>query len=146
METPTWEQLTTAGADVRLARIAAITDDGTVRVALSDDCIVSADRLESVSIESVRRAHADQRRVMVFLDRQDETQPVILGVVADPFSTQAIVDGENFEIRGDQQVTLRCGKASITLTRAGKIMVRGTYLSSRSSGVNRVKGASVQIN
>lgn len=41
---------------------------------------------------------------------------------------------------------LRCGKASITLTRSGKIILRGTYISSRSSGVIRIKGGSVQIN
>ena len=41
---------------------------------------------------------------------------------------------------------LRCGKASITLTREGKVLIKGAYLSSRSSGVNRIKGGSVQIN
>ena len=28
----------------------------------------------------------------------------------------------------------------------GKVLIRGTYLLSRSSGVNRIKGGSVQIN
>ena len=41
---------------------------------------------------------------------------------------------------------LRCGQASLTLTRAGKILLSGTYVLSHSSGVNRVKGGSVQIN
>ncbi len=49
-------------------------------------------------------------------------------------------------IEADKEITLRCGASSITLTRAGKIIVRGKYLSSRSSGVNRIKGGSVQIN
>ena len=31
-------------------------------------------------------------------------------------------------------------------TRAGKVLVRGAYVSSRSSGVQRIKGGSVQIN
>ena len=30
--------------------------------------------------------------------------------------------------------------------RAGKVLIRGAYLLSRSSGVNRIKGGSVQIN
>ena len=34
---------------------------------------------------------------------------------------------------------LRCGKASITLTRAGKVLFHGTYVSNRSSGVLRLK-------
>ena len=33
-----------------------------------------------------------------------------------------------------------------TLTRAGKILIRGAYLLARSSGVNRIQGGSVQIN
>lgn len=45
-----------------------------------------------------------------------------------------------------KQLTLRCGKASITLTKSGKIILRGKYILSRSEGVNRIKGGSVQIN
>jgi hypothetical protein len=34
----------------------------------------------------------------------------------------------------------------LTLTHAGKVLIRGAYVLSRSSGVNRIKGGSVQIN
>ena len=46
-------------------------------------------------------------------------------------------------LTADKEIELRCGKASITLTKAGKILLRGEYLLSRSSGVNRIKGGSV---
>ena len=59
---------------------------------------------------------------------------------------QVIVDGKRVTIQGAEEITLKCGKASITLTKAGKILIRGTYLSNRSSGVNRILGGSVQIN
>ena len=59
---------------------------------------------------------------------------------------QVIVDGKQITIQGAEEITLRCGKASITLTKSGKILLRGTYLSNRSSGVNRILGGSVQIN
>jgi hypothetical protein len=55
-------------------------------------------------------------------------------------------DGEQFVIRAKARLVLRCGKASITLTRAGKVLIKGAYVSSRASGVNRVKGGSVQLN
>jgi hypothetical protein len=45
-----------------------------------------------------------------------------------------------------KQLVFRCGRASITLTEDGKVLIQGTYLSSRSSGVHRIKGGSVQIN
>ena len=40
----------------------------------------------------------------------------------------------------------RSPEASITLTRAGKVLIQGSYVSSRSTGVNRIKGGSVQLN
>jgi len=59
---------------------------------------------------------------------------------------EARVDGERVVISAEEEIVLQCGNASITLTRAGKILLRGAYLLSRSSGVNRIKGGSVQIN
>lgn len=56
------------------------------------------------------------------------------------------VDGERVTIEGAEEVTFKCGKASITLTKSGKILIRGTYLLNRSSGVNRILGGSVQVN
>ena len=56
------------------------------------------------------------------------------------------VDGKRVVIEGHEEITLSCGEASITLTKAGKILIRGTYLQSRSSGVNRILGGSVQVN
>jgi len=56
------------------------------------------------------------------------------------------VDDERLVLTAKREIVLRCGKASITLTRAGKILIHGEYLLSRASGVNRIKGGSVQIN
>jgi hypothetical protein len=56
------------------------------------------------------------------------------------------VDGKKVTLTGEEEVTLQCGKASITLTRAGKVLITGDYVLSRSRGVNRIKGGSVQIN
>jgi len=53
------------------------------------------------------------------------------------------VDGERVVFDAKKEIVLRCGKASITLTRAGKVLIRGAYLLNRSSGVNRIKGGSV---
>lgn len=49
-------------------------------------------------------------------------------------------------LTAEEDVTIRCGASSITLTAAGKIIIRGKYIVSRSSGVQRIKGGSVQIN
>ena len=77
-------------------------------------------------------------------------RPILLGRIVKPVTEVeaevAVPEAEVQEIAGDRELTLRCGKASITLTRAGKIILRGTYISSRSSGMNRIKGGSVQLN
>ncbi|MGE0756360.1 MAG: DUF6484 domain-containing protein [Pirellulaceae bacterium] len=49
-------------------------------------------------------------------------------------------------LSAEQQIELRCGKASIILTRAGKVLIRGQYVLSRAAGVHRIRGGSVQIN
>lgn len=59
---------------------------------------------------------------------------------------QVDLDGQRITLRAEQELVLRCGDASITLTRSGKILLRGTYLSSRSTGVNKIKGGSIQLN
>jgi hypothetical protein len=91
------------------------------------------------------------REVALMFESGDPSKPIVLGVLQrpgrpDPKSLQVQMDGETLVFTGKQEIVLRCGKASITLTRAGKVLLRGAYVSSRSSGVNRVKGGSVQIN
>jgi hypothetical protein len=100
---------------------------------------------------------------LVFIDG-DPARPLVLGLIrrSPPLpNTEAIadapaepapppldvrLDGERVILTAREQIELRCGKASLILTRAGKVLIRGAYLLSRSSGVNRIKGGSVQIN
>jgi hypothetical protein len=86
--------------------------------------------------------------VMGLVQHPEGQQPELPGVISSgslsPVEVQ--VDGERLVFTAQKEIVLRCGKASITLTRAGKVLIRGNYLLSRSSGVNRIKGGSVQIN
>jgi len=79
-------------------------------------------------------------------DGQDQAEPRVKTPTVSRPIVQATLDGEQLVLTAEQEIVLRCGEASLTLTRAGKVLVRGTYLVSRSSGVNRIKGGSVQIN
>jgi hypothetical protein len=96
---------------------------------------------------------ASSRRVLLAFDGDPSGQPIVVGVVqAVPAAVSssagraAVVDGENVVLEGEEQVELRCGKASIVLTKAGKILIQGTYISSRSSGAHRIRGGSVEVN
>jgi len=84
----------------------------------------------------------------------DLRRPILIGLIepaagaalVPPVTQMAEVDGKQLVFSAEEEIVFRCGEASITLTKAGKILLRGTYLLSRSSGVNRIKGGSVQIN
>ena len=95
------------------------------------------------------------REVALAFQDGDPAKPVILGFIHQSAGTRerepepeldARVDGERITFTAKKEIVLSCGKASITLTRARKVLIRGAYLLSRSSGVNRIKGGSVQIN
>jgi hypothetical protein len=50
------------------------------------------------------------------------------------------------EIAAGEKLTLQCGESSIVLSGDGSVIIRGTRIVSRSKGINRIKGAAVQIN
>jgi hypothetical protein len=108
----------------------------------------------TVAVESA----AIGREVALMFEGGDPRRPIILGLIHQPgrsvvatkqtpiegFDVQA--DGERMVLSAKQELVIRCGKASITLTSAGKVLIRGAYLLARSSGVNCIQGGSVQIN
>ena len=59
---------------------------------------------------------------------------------------EARVDGKRVVLEGQDEVVLKCGEASITLKRDGKLILRGAYVETHAKGVNRIKGGSVKIN
>ncbi|MEE9356148.1 MAG: DUF6484 domain-containing protein [Methylococcaceae bacterium] len=93
-------------------------------------------------------------QVALLFEGGDSQRPIVIGRIQHPEeivqpSEQTIcaeLDNERIEFIAKKEIVLRCGKASLTLTKAGKIILRGSYVLSRSTGVNRIKGGSVQIN
>jgi len=103
------------------------------------------------------------REVVLGIDRGNPKKPIILGMLCRPGETMtrqsepttsepprtsddSSSDKDRLVLTAGKEIILRCGAASITLTHAGKVLIRGAYLLSRSSGINRIKGGSVQIN
>lgn len=94
------------------------------------------------------QGHPMKPVVMGFLQHPQPKEVQLLEQILskDNHSLDVNVDSETLTLSANREIILRCGEASITLTRAGKILLKGKYLLSRSSGVNRIKGGSVQIN
>lgn len=91
--------------------------------------------------------------VALLFENADPARPLLIGVIRQPeprrtdaTRTTADLDGERLVLSAQREIVLKCGKSSITLTRAGKVLIRGAYLLSRSSGINRIKGGSIQVN
>ena len=137
---------------VVVGELIALTDDGrTPLVAFPSQPGTAA--TPARSIVDLHGAHIGSAVVLAF-DAGDITRPIVMGVVRSGRETSldapAVVDldadGERLLVSAREQLVLRCGKASITLTRAGKVLLQGEYVSARSNGVIRIKGGSVQLN
>ncbi len=94
------------------------------------------------------------KQVALMFERGDSNLPIVMGCIVDPVADKmnsralasAEIDGDALLLSAEKEIILKCGESSITLTKAGKIILRGKYILSRSSGMNRIKGGSVQIN
>jgi hypothetical protein len=102
--------------------------------------------LAAISTQTPNDANRERPVALSFVEG-DPGQPVILGFIQEAEQDMtATVDNDVLTLTADKQIVLQCGKSSITLTRAGKIIIKGAYLSNHSTGVNRIKGGSVQLN
>ncbi len=115
--------------------------------------------LLSLCVVSISRADLDaaiaDRRAAVLLFVVATGQPVLLGL-RQPLpaleaelpteSLTAAVDGKRVLLEGQDEIVLRCGKASLTMRRNGRIVIRGVQVESRATGRNRIKGGAVLIN
>jgi hypothetical protein len=132
--------------------VALATDGRTPLVTFPGQPTASAAAARSVV--DLHGAHVGSAVVLLF-DGGDPSKPIVMGVLRSdngwplsdrPGQVDVTPDGERLVVTAKEQLVLRCGKASITLTSDGKVMIDGAYVCSRSSGVNRIKGGSVQLN
>lgn len=95
--------------------------------------------------------------VVVLFEGGSHQRPIIIGVIqargvaSVPANSSARhisidADDDRFIVTAEREIILRCGESSITLTRAGKVIIKGNYILSRSAGYNKIKGAAIDIN
>jgi len=110
--------------------------------------------VSAASTIDVHGCHIGHQVVLLF-ERGEADKPIIVGLVRGqqpwpleqtPGQVEVDADGARLIVTAKEQLVLRCGSASITLTRAGKVLIQGEYVSSTSAGVMRIKGGSVQLN
>jgi hypothetical protein len=102
-----------------------------------------------------------ERAVLLLFEGGDPAHPVILGLIHDklfspmtmasklpisPQDSEVFLDGKRIVLDAREEIILRCGKGSIRIHKNGKIVIKGSHLVSRSSGQNRMQGASLALN
>jgi len=162
-----------AAEGVRVGRVVRINDSGQPLVDFSGNQRgpLAARFTGSLDLALLREAAASGKEVLLAFENNDPARPVIIDTLFSLLDevdlpaptrkeaaeeamelepeeelTDVTVDGKRVCFNAEEEIVLRCGKASITLTKAGKVIIRGAYVLNRSSGVNRIKGGSVQIN
>ena len=84
---------------------------------------------------------------LVFVDA-DPKRPIVIGKLEHPSrpSPTETKTKRELVLEAERELTIRCGKSSIKLTHDGRLELRGKYLLSRASSVNRVRGGVIQLN
>lgn len=149
----------TAGA--QLATIVALDADGALVLDLGDGTPVAGRLATSATRERLEAAIRERRQVVVVFEHADRTRPLVVGWLETPRPAAKAAardtsaglpfidvdaDGRRLRVTAQDELVLQCGKASITLRRNGRVIVRGTYVETSSEGTNRIKGGQVQIN
>lgn len=138
---------------VVVGELVGVVDDGATALVVFPGGSESA----AVGARSVMDLHGVHvgRQVVLLFEGADQSRPIVIGVVrgpngwpldSSPGHVEVDADGRRLIIDAKEKLVLRCGKARITLTKAGKVLIEGEQVSSRARGVNRVKGGSVQLN
>lgn len=134
---------------------------------------VAAMSIVALDAAAIEEAVRERRAVVLLFDGGDISRPIVIGFVEPinptplldlmmetaaapeaapsepsepPPAIEAKVDGKRVVVEAEDEVELRCGKASITLRRNGRVVIRGAYVETHAEGVNRIKGGSVAIN
>lgn len=134
---------------VLIGWLVAIDDNGTPMVAVPD---LLPEPRPAVSLSPLLKTHVGAQCAVMF-EGGNRSNPVLMGMLYHNVLTLSPAggvkvqeDAESLCITHAKQISLHCGKASLRLTHDGHIELRGTKLISHSTGLNRVRGASVKLN
>lgn len=135
---------------VRVGKIIVVVKEtGHILVDYPDNPFDPLPARSTVNITS-DEAH---RAVLLTFERNDPRLPIIIGWIQDePVVTldkkeieDVIVDGERIVFEAEKEIELRCGQSTLIIKR-DKVVIKSPQIVSRAGGVNKIKGAAVQIN
>jgi len=159
----TIEKYGTSISGVRVGRIVQVHTSGQFLVDFpgNQSGAIVARVTSAAHVASLKKGNPLGREVLLAFENEDPRLPIIvdtmhslleeitersMGLPGSDAPRDAIVDGKRVVLDAADEIVLQCGKARITLTRAGKILIQGEYVLSSSRGANKIKGATIQLN
>jgi hypothetical protein len=148
---------------VRVGKVVKVEAGGQVWVDYPGNTFgpLPARQISSIGMELLTQAAKSDKEVLLVFENNNPRLPIIIDTLyslLDELTNDSkvtieadspkeiILDGKRLLFNAEEEIVLRCGKGSITLKQSGKIIVKGTYLLNCSTGVNKIKGATVKIN
>lgn len=121
--------------------LGASGQQGVIRLASGSTVKASAQApFDAASLAWARRTGAP-----VLLERHADGGVAIIALLQTAPPIAPSVVGGRLDLGAQEQVTISCGKSSITLTAAGKVIIDGTYVLARSRGVMQIQGTAVHM-
>ncbi len=139
--------------------ITGIEEEGTISVVGNDNTIVGChvlrtstsaciykpgDRVVYLAPEEAGELGCVIGHMEPYKPKKDKIGRIVDTNAGEPTITS--VEDEVIHIKADKGLVIECGKASITITKEGKIKLNGTDMVSRAKRLSRIKGAAVKIN
>ena len=150
---------------VLIGTLAGSDSDGRILVRIDGGAPKIARTVAGLDLELLRSKECLGSEVLVLFAEQATDCPIIVDLVHRPLDhlvdkegkkeqlpaekdaiQEAYIDGKRVVLEAEREVVLKCGRASITLRRDGKIVLKGDQIISRAHGLQKIKGTSVRIN
>lgn len=151
-----------SGIDCCIGTIVEINDMGQVTVDYPANIVGPVLSRVATNLSSVNeRGGKLQIPVVIIFEDGDPMLPIIIGVIRDKVLPAKLneggevpverpkeggIDGKTIVFNAEDKIALNCGKSSITLQKNGKVIIKGTQVTSRSSGSQKIKGSVISIN
>jgi hypothetical protein len=147
--------------------IVEITPEGQAMVDFPGNIYGLQQARSTLTFEDTNAIQSLPASVLLVFENDDPALPIISGVIKETifqshteqeaqFQTNTtsvgkmpnhvLIDGKKLTFDAKEEIILQCGKSSINLKQNGKVIIKGANLISRSSGANKIKGGSVNIN
>lgn len=155
MQFETLSELVFTGMRILRGKILALNNSGEIEVQCEADDTILLCYFLRTSAAPLPEFHPGDT-VLLVSDENGESG-YVLGVVQ-PYLPVREISQDNghlangneplpeIKLNASERIELRCGQSSLTMNKEGTVIVKGAKVVSRSSGVNKIKGATVQIN